>query len=419
MARCCLLDSHQISHLKDAIRSKIKRIGSGELTLVRVLKDGEGGLTASDLWQPQDPLKLASCGSDPESSQDVSSMLKTAPGASLAAAVFPTFLKFKKIRKHFNVMNWVRANRRLFRIHSARGIGPRACNSFGLFFLKRSTLKQKYVCAWEGATVAQVLNVVGVDIVLQRQKMKSLPLVVMIDDAQNTYHDRNGWDAFMNEAVLRIPASIKFIISATSSLHGGIGGSHFALSDEDVLADLDLSAGLRSDGKFDSLKQVIVAHGGGFFGALRLSVDLLNAKPDMNHGRPTEGELLRYYFSSEFLLFGTDHSMPQDETFKKLVGRRPLASRLQEFGVLVEDNKQMRFSPILAQRYFLEVSGDGEAIFFDRHANWVSVVFMIVCLRLEERVVEFELQVPGWWVQCKERERDTAQEPRRWHKQHA
>ncbi|KAJ3002261.1 UNVERIFIED_CONTAM: hypothetical protein HDU68_006361, partial [Siphonaria sp. JEL0065] len=214
----------------------------------------------------------------------------------------------------------------------------------------------------------------------------SEPLIVMIDDAQYTYDNKDAWTSLMKEVVLWLPHSIKFIISATHIMKGGVESpvefkslptfdrQDFLLSEAESKVFLDSPIGLRGDMKFDSLKQNIIIQCAGLIGSLRLSVDGLTA--EFAKSQPTETNALLYYLSAGALsrmarVFGSDHSLPVDGILKDFVAecftsgftRSPRGldddddlcfTRLQKAGILVVDQSFIKFSSIMGQRYFIQ-----------------------------------------------------------------
>ncbi|KAJ3086375.1 hypothetical protein HK100_008721, partial [Physocladia obscura] len=196
-----------------------------------------------------------------------------------------------------------------------------------------------------------------------------------------------AWTCLMKEVVLWLPPSIKFIISATHALKGGVESpvefkslpymfnrQHFLLSETEATVFLDSPIGLRDDMKFESLKRNVIIQCGGLIGALRLSVDGLTAA--FAKSQPSETEALLYYLSTDAVsrmarVFGSDHSLPVDDIFKTFLAecftsgfsKSPLGLsadddicfiRLQKAGILVDDQGIIKFSSMMGQRYFIQ-----------------------------------------------------------------
>jgi hypothetical protein len=211
-------------------------------------------------------------------------------------------------------------------------------------------------------------------------------VVIQIDDAQETYGDKDGWRAFIKESYLYIPGTVKFIISCTHNLDGGqespaefaslqsLKRQDFLLSNDE--ADEFLSTkgiGLRDDMQnFSSLKQTIILQCGGLVGALRVSVNGLGEA--FFKTTPTETDAILLYFSDTVLLkmarvFGSDHQNPMGLNFKAFLAdcftkgfRYPIDfeendsisfKRLQKAGILVEVGGCFGFSSLMAKRYFI------------------------------------------------------------------
>ncbi|KAJ3211579.1 hypothetical protein HDU82_005505, partial [Entophlyctis luteolus] len=281
-----------------------------------------------------------------------------------------------------NIAHSVETNRFVL-ISSPAGSGK---TSMLQLFKKWTQVPCKYTRACTGSSCIEVLKDAGIDMVTRSYNSTSARLVVMIDDAQNSYHDRRGWESLIKEIPLWLSPSVKFIISATHSLKGGVESPvelkslptfhrrHFLLSETEATSFLDSPIGLRNDMKFESLKQNIIAQCGGLIGALRLSVDGLTGA--FAKSQPSETEALLFYFSADAVsrmarVFGSDHSLPVDTVFKNFLGKCLTSglsksptdlsatdelcfTRLQKAGILVEENGFIKFSSIMGQRYFLK-----------------------------------------------------------------
>ncbi|KAJ3248455.1 hypothetical protein HDU77_008115 [Chytriomyces hyalinus] len=243
-----------------------------------------------------------------------------------------------------------------------------------------------YTRAGEGSFCADVLRKAGIDMVTKSLNNPSAQVIVMIDDAQNSYHDKSGWGSLIKEIPLWLPPSVKFIISATHSLKGGIESpveigylpkfsrQDFLLSEIEATEFLDSRVGLRDDMKFAALKENITAQCGGLVGALRLTVDSLNAAFSESH--PSESEALLFYLSADAVswmarVFGSGHPYPLDDNFKDFLAKcftselisaptglstpdERCLTGLQKAGILVEEGGFFKFSSIMSRRYFFK-----------------------------------------------------------------
>ncbi|TPX55414.1 hypothetical protein CcCBS67573_g09472 [Chytriomyces confervae] len=252
-------------------------------------------------------------------------------------------------------------------------------------FTKRVNTPCIYARAGEGSFCADVLRQAGIDMETKSFNNPSAQLIVMIDDAQNCYHDRSGWRSLIKEIPLRLPASVKFIISATHALKGGIESpveigylpkfsrQDFLLSENEATEFLDSRIGLRDGMKFGALKQNIIAQCGGLVGALRLSVNSLNRAFSKSH--PSESEALIFYLSVDAVswlpgVFGNP-AYPRDDNFKDFLAKcftseltsAPTSLRapderrlfiLQKTGILVEEGGFFKFSSIMSRRHVIE-----------------------------------------------------------------
>ncbi|KAI8823202.1 hypothetical protein BJ741DRAFT_634842 [Chytriomyces cf. hyalinus JEL632] len=186
-----------------------------------------------------------------------------------------------------------------------------------------------------------------------------------------------------------IPSNIRFVISSTHLLAGGIESplelrslpglerNDFLLSSDEANQFLDFTViGLPQSMRFPTLKQLVINECGGLIGALRLSVDSLKGRfsKDME---PPEQALLQYFLSKDYVTnmdrcFGSAHSRPIGEDFKKFLKRifvkeedqpQNLAvvedeksyASLKKSGILVElPDATFTFSSPLAKRYYFK-----------------------------------------------------------------
>ncbi|KAL8017135.1 putative bacterial Pleckstrin domain, P-loop containing nucleoside triphosphate hydrolase [Plasmopara halstedii] len=150
--------------------------------------------------------------------------------------------------------------------------------------------------------------------------------VVMIDDAQAKYDDKDFWATLIKVAPSWLPDNVRFIICATHALECGVespvelqsllkfGRSDFLLSDEEVqeFLVLPLTTGLPDRMKKQSFIQLLIRECSGLIGALRIT--------------PT--------------------SCAADEDNRCIV-------TLKKAGIIVEDVDQLvRFSSPLAEKYY-------------------------------------------------------------------
>ncbi|TMW63834.1 hypothetical protein Poli38472_002775 [Pythium oligandrum] len=214
--------------------------------------------------------------------------------------------------------------------------------------------------------------------------------VVMIDDAQVKYDDKDFWTALIKVAPSWLPDNVRFIICATHALDGGIespvefqsllkfGRSDFLLRDKEAEEFLELpsTTGLPENMKKRTLTQLLIRECGGLIGALRVSVDsvvtFFSKDPT-----PSETELIAYYLSQDCLqqmarCFGSKHTTPttlalQQFLIECLVVAPNVVSlesklgdednrcflTLKKAGIVVEDVDQLvRFSSPLAEKYY-------------------------------------------------------------------
>ncbi|KAJ3249384.1 hypothetical protein HDU78_003170 [Chytriomyces hyalinus] len=252
---------------------------------------------------------------------------------------------------------------------------------------KRVAFPFKYVCAEKDTFCDDLLKQAGIDMVADSFNGASNRLIVMIDNAQNSYHDQGGWENLIKGIPLWLQSkkvSVQFIISATHSLKGraespehlswlhAFSRQAFLLSEIEANEFLDSPIGLRDDMKFGSLKKIIIAQCGGLVGALRLSVDSLSAQFAKSH--PSESAALQYYMFDKVVsrmvrVFGSDHSYPVGDDFRNFLvecftsglqwAPTRLSAlddfcfkRLQKDGILAEEEGRIKFSSIMSQRYY-------------------------------------------------------------------
>ncbi|KAJ3255281.1 hypothetical protein HDU77_003753 [Chytriomyces hyalinus] len=251
-----------------------------------------------------------------------------------------------------------------------------------------------YVLAKKAAFCSDLLKQAGIDMATQTFNGTTKELIVMIDDAQKSFHDQSGWELLIKGVprwMKNKKVDVRFIISATHSLKGGIESppefnsihafrrQHFLLSEIEATAFLDSPNGLRDDMKFESLKETIIAQCGGLVGALRMSVDSLSV--EFAKSQPSETEALQYYLSGEAAfrmarVFGSDHIHPVGDIFKNFLGEcftsgvftagmemtldelsvadKYCFTGLQKAGILVEEDGIIKFSSIMSERYYLK-----------------------------------------------------------------
>ncbi|KAJ3339606.1 hypothetical protein HDU83_007573 [Entophlyctis luteolus] len=418
-----------------------------KLTLVRTCKTDVGGLTKRELKQSREFLNLRKYGDEPEDPDDADALstFRAAPGkcltrdglifkvmnsmeqvslftASLPAKVYHVLVLVPNKTSPTNSLSSLTAgdeieftqnsislelnginldSPHLDRIELLKNISHSLeTNRFVLLsspagsgktsvlqlFAKWTKVPCKYTRASTGSSCFDVLRNAGIDMVTRSYNGTSGKLVVMIDDAQNSYHDRPGWESLIKEIPLWLSPSVKFVISATHSLKGGVESPvefkslptfnrmHFLLSELEATMFLDSAIGLRNDMKFESLKQNVITQCGGLIGALRLSVNGLTAA--FAKSEPSETEALLYFLSADVVsrmarVFGSDHSLPIADNFKNFLAEcftsgftkspRGLSAdddmcftRLQKAGIMVEDQGLIKFSSIMGQRYFIQ-----------------------------------------------------------------
>lgn len=159
--------------------------------------------------------------------------------------------------------------------------------------------------------------------------------VIMLDDAQWKYEEKDFWPAFMKKGPW-YPKNVRFIIAATHSFNAKVESpvefeaipirlerEDFLLTDEEAMQFLNLPNGLPSNMNYPELKNLIIRECEGLVGTLRISVDALHENFCATQS-PTQQELIDYYFSGECTrrmarCFGSDHKKPSWDLLKKLL----------------------------------------------------------------------------------------------------
>ena len=191
-------------------------------------------------------------------------------------------------------------------------------------------------------------------------------------------------------SALWLPSNVKFVISATHPLSGGIESPvefesmyrlsrpDFLLSDEEAIQFLEFSdiGLLQKMRNFSYLKSILVKEAGGLVAALRIAVDSLTQEFIKDY-EPTETALLQYCFSNIFVrrmsrCFGSKHSNPIGDDFKNFLKKTFVDKRtkstsftskedeksyssLKKAGILVEfPGETFGFSSLLAKRYYFK-----------------------------------------------------------------
>jgi hypothetical protein len=206
--------------------------------------------------------------------------------------------------------------------------------------------------------------------------------IVFLDDAQSTFEDKIGWTYFVKNAD-NFPENVKFVISATHLLTGGIDSpiefqSIVKLSREDFL--------LNEDESYDFLKlflpeylknnqtiiNMIQNECAGLIGALRLSAFYIN-DAFSKYPESENAKYYQYYFSNNLLnnmarCFGSGHPLEMKTSYKEyllkcckspnpafIVENESDAECLKylgKSGIIVENQGTFGFSSPLAERYY-------------------------------------------------------------------
>ncbi|TPX71022.1 hypothetical protein CcCBS67573_g06320 [Chytriomyces confervae] len=275
---------------------------------------------------------------------------------------------------------------------------PQASGKSSLLNLYRNSLKRNrktdvvwISCLDDRSCSDLLLDKAGIDLSKESitDGVGQKDLVVFLDDAQAKYRELTFWNLLIKMGPNWIPSNIRFVISSTHLLAGGIESplelrslpvlerNDFLLSSDEANQFLDFTViGLPQSMRFPTLKQLVINECGGLIGALRLSVDSLKGRfsKDME---PPEQALLQYFLSKDYVTnmdrcFGSAHSRPIGEDFKKFLKRifvkeegqpQNLAvvedeksyASLKKSGILVElPDATFTFSSPLAKRYYFK-----------------------------------------------------------------
>ena len=254
---------------------------------------------------------------------------------------------------------------------------PAASGKSSLLMLYQHNLKKRADVVWisclDDRTCSELLlEEAGIDMVKKRTigGTGKKYMVVFLDDAQAKYADLTFWKLLVKTLPNWLPQNVRFVISSTHLLAGGIESpvelrslprlerSDFLLSTDESDQFLDFEViGLPKSMKFPTLKTLLINECGGLIGALRLSVDSLKSRFSKDI-RPSELALLQHFLSKDYVAnmdrcFGSAHSAPIGDDFKRFLKRifvnekfkpQPLTiledkesySSLQKAGILVE-----------------------------------------------------------------------------------
>jgi hypothetical protein len=274
---------------------------------------------------------------------------------------------------------------------------PAASGKSSLLMLYQHSLKKRTGVVWisclDDRTCSELLREkAGIDLKNETtvDGVGKKDMIVFLDDAQAKYADITFWKLLVKMSPNWLPHNVRFVISSTHLLAGGIESpvelrslprlerSDFLLSTDESDQFLDFEViGLPKSMKFPTLKTLLINECGGLIGALRLSVDSLKSRFSKDIG-PSELALLQHFLSNDYVAnmdrcFGSAHSAPIGDDFKQFLKRifvnekfnpQPLTipedkesySSLQKAGILVElpDATTFMFSSLLAKRYYFK-----------------------------------------------------------------
>jgi hypothetical protein len=263
---------------------------------------------------------------------------------------------------------------------------------YKLYQAANKNVKVFFIPFVDERTAYEILSNAGIDLrdLKISKNLLNKKIVFFLDDAQIKYDDIRFWQSLLKATGGWIPENIRFVISATCSLSGGIDSPvefksmprlsrmDFLLSDEESYQLLEfeqigLPAKIR---KHKILKNLLVKECGGLVGALRLSIDALGREFFLSKNDDVEEAVcLQYCLSDRFVqnmarCFGSEHSYPVGKDFKrflkdcfenKLVFCNGFTnpqddvsySLLEKAGILVElSGSSFGFSSLLAKRYY-------------------------------------------------------------------
>ena len=272
---------------------------------------------------------------------------------------------------------------------------PAASGKSSLLMLYQHSLKKRTGVVWisclDDRTCSELLREkAGIDLKNETTVDGVGKKDMIVDDAQAKYADITFWKLLVKMSPNWLPPNVRFVISSTHLLAGGIESpvelrslphlerSDFLLSTDESDQFLDFEViGLPKSIKFPTLKTLLINECGGLIGALRLSVDSLKSRFSKDIG-PSELALLQHVLSNDYVAnmdrcFGSAHSAPIGDDFKQFLKRifvnekfkpQPLTipedkesySSLQKAGILVElpDATTFMFSSLLAKRYYFK-----------------------------------------------------------------
>eukprot|EP00842_Homolaphlyctis_polyrhiza_P001903 jgi/Hompol1/2713/HPOL_006138-RA len=271
---------------------------------------------------------------------------------------------------------------------------PGASGKSSLLAMYRHSLRKQADVIWiscaEDQTCWDLLrDKAGIDLANQMivGREAGKPMVVFLDDAQNTFADSKFWTVLIKASANWMGSNIRFVISSTHLLAGGIESptelqslprverDDFLLSPQESEQFLDCDViGLPRSMRFATLKTLLINECGGLIGALRQSVDSLKGRFSKDSS-PSELALLQHFLSNDYVAnmtrcFGSAHSGPIGDDFKqflkrifvneKILPQLPINpkdqtsySSLKKAGILVElPNATFVFSSHLAKRYY-------------------------------------------------------------------
>ncbi|KAJ3120116.1 hypothetical protein HK098_004875, partial [Nowakowskiella sp. JEL0407] len=215
----------------------------------------------------------------------------------------------------------------------------------------------------------------------------NVDIIIMLDDAQKTYSDQDGWAYFLKNGDKFIPGNVKFLIAATHMLKAGeespwdfqtlpkIARDDLLLSEAESAEFLDSPLGMKDRFDFPSVRSILIRQSAGLVGALRVSV-LTLASAFSKNDSPTEDQVLQFVLSNNFVagmtrVFGSEHTSPLEPGFitfleELFTGEAQVAPihltgeddklfiRLQKSGILIDRDGLIDFTSSLARRYFIK-----------------------------------------------------------------
>lgn len=255
-----------------------------------------------------------------------------------------------------------------------------------------------YISCLSDDAFEDLLSIAGIDAARQRYSTppallnKELPHIIILDDAQNKFHDSGTWN-FLIKAMGRDLAcnNCRVIISTDYSGESSpyafrniklyyMSRDDMLMSSADSIKFLENRAfGLQNKFQdFNILKRVIANECGGLIGALSVCCHAINLNFE-HQSTPQEEEVLNFYFSKIVTKtmarwFGSNHSRSNSAKFNEFLTKclvefqpnvyvqfleredRNTSDRLLDSGILAisKPTGTVDFSSRLAQRYYFD-----------------------------------------------------------------